>query len=509
MEQQGHDRGVVTTIEELAAAFPGHVQIKRPLRSRPFIDRVHELASLNDAWTSGRSELVIAHGRRRVGKSRLLAHFAAPLPIAYYVAARQLEADQLRDLGVALGPLSTGFRRGRPPRLAFAGWEELLDALSEAATHRRVGLILDEFPYLVDANASLPSLIQRWWDRTGSRSDVVLVLAGSEQEMMRRLLDRDGALHGRPTRRLEIEPLDYFQAGKFVRGWEPVDRIRMFAITGGVPAYLEQFDDRNPLRYEIYHHAFSPDGRLFQEGPELLSREFTEPRTYESIVRAIAQGSVAPGEIAKRAGLESANRVAPYLDRLIGLGLVQRRVLPLDHVAPRPRTSQYVLADPYLRFYFALVDPWRSAIQRGQGEAVLDEIWGEAFDHHVSRTFEEVARQYLMRLSGARRIAPLANVGYWWFDGGDIDAAGVAGSHLVVAGEAKWTNEFLKPADLAELQQNVAAVAPADRPELFLFSRNGFDRNVPKADARQVRLRDLYRSDLDYEALSRRPAARR
>ncbi|MDQ3449282.1 MAG: hypothetical protein M3432_08925 [Chloroflexota bacterium] len=62
-----------------------------------------------------------------------------------------------------------------------------------------MGLVLDEFPYLIDANRSLPSLVQRWWDRVGSLSNVVLILAGSEQAMMRSLVDREGALPGRPT----------------------------------------------------------------------------------------------------------------------------------------------------------------------------------------------------------------------------------------------------------------------------------------------------------------------
>src|SRR5688572_13393679 len=133
-----------------------------------FIDRIGERRILEAAWASGRPELVIVHGRRRVGKTELLSRVARGKPMAYYVAAQQLERDQLADLGRALGSMSTGFRPGRPPRLAFRDWDELLATVAEAAQRRRVGLVLDEFPYLVDANGALPSLIQRWWDRIGS-----------------------------------------------------------------------------------------------------------------------------------------------------------------------------------------------------------------------------------------------------------------------------------------------------------------------------------------------------
>lgn len=465
---------------------------------RRFIDRVNELGVLTEAWSSGRPELVVVHGRRRVGKSALLTRFARSKPVSYYVAAQQLERNQLTDLGRVLGSLSKGFRRGRPPALAFDDWDSVLATLTDASRDRRVGLVLDEFPYLVDSNTALPSLVQRWWDQIGSRSNLVLVLSGSEQAIMRRLVSSDGALYGRPTRRLPVRPVDYYHAGQFVSRWSPEDKVRAYAVAGGVPDYLEEFDDARPLRDELLRLAFSPDGRLFREAVDLLRSEFTEPRTYESVLRAIAQGQVTPGTIADQAGLKGANRVVPYLEKLIDLDLVERRVLPTELSVARPRTSQYVLRDPYLRFYFAIIDPWRSAIQLGQGEQVPNEVWGVEFDHFVSGAFEDIARQYLRRLSSIARLPPVSGIGFWWFKGGDVDVVATARNRVIAAGSAKWTNEFFKPADLADLRRDVDAIASGARPELFLFSRSGFDRNLPDDErVHRVGLRDLYRGELD------------
>ena len=467
-----------------------------------FVDRHLERGALAEAWSSGKPELVVVHGRRRVGKSELLVRWASGKPLSYFVAAQQLERDQLGDLGRALGSMATGFGRGRPPRLDLRSWEEAFEVLAAAATHRRVGLVLDEFPYLVDANPALPSLLQRWWDRTGSRSNLVLVLAGSQQSMMRRLVSAEGALYGRPTRRLHVRPFDYYHAARFAARWSPEDRVRLYAVAGGIPDYLEEFDQTADFHDELLRIAFSPDGRLYREAPDLLRSEFSEPRTYETVLRALAGGATTPGEIAAHAGLAGANRVNPYLERLLELELVERRVPPAEATEPRPRTSQYVIADPYLRFYFALVDPWRSAIQAGQGAAVLADLWIEALDLHVSRVFEEIARQHLWRLAGIGVIGSLAQVGFWWFPGGDIDAAGTRGRHLVAAGSAKWTRQAMKPGDLADLRRDVAAVAPRDRPELLLYARSGFDRNLAaEPGVRLVGLRDLFRAELDFERL--------
>lgn len=465
-----------------------------------FVDRIRERQALDEAWASGRPELIVVNGRRRVGKSALLARFARELPIAYYVAAQQLERDQLSDLGRALGPLSTAFRPGRPPRLAFADWEELLEVVVDASRIRRVGLILDEFPYLAEASPALPSVLQRWWDARGSQSNIVLILAGSQQAMMQRLVSAAGSLYGRPTRQLHVSPFDYYYAGHFAPGWSHEDRIRLYAVAGGIPDYLEEFDPTQTFRHQLGRLAFSPTGRLFREAADLVRSEFNEPRTYESILRAVAQGAVTPSEIADRAGIGGANRVAPYLERLQDLGLVERRTPPQQSSVPRPRTSQYVIADHYLRFYYALVDPWRSAIQLGQGEAVLNELWDARFDEFVSRAFEDACRQYVQRLSGAGQIPPLSSVGFWWYPGGDIDVAGMNGRHLRVAGSAKWTREFVKPGDLDDLRRGVGVVAPGSRPTLVLFARSGFDRNLARdVQVRLVSLSDMFRRDLEYE----------
>jgi uncharacterized protein len=469
--------------------------------SRQFIDRALEQRVLADAWGSARAELVVVHGRRRVGKTELLARFAARRPVVFFVAAQQLASDQLADLGRALGPASVDFRRGRPPRLALRDWEEALDVVAEAASRRRVGLVLDEFPYLCDAEPALPSLLQRWWDRTGSRANVVIVLSGSEQAMMQRLTSHDGALYGRPTRSIWLRPFDYFHAGRFVAGWDPDDRVRAYAIAGGIPDYLDELSTDRPLRDEVLRIAYSPEGRLFREAPDLMRAEFNEPRTYESILRAMAGGEHQPSRIATLAGMKSASSLSPYLERLIRLELVERRTLPTEASDPRPRISRYVLTDPYLRFYFALVDPWRSAILLGQGQKVLDDLWPVAIDEHVSRVFEDIAAQYVRRLSGAGELPVMQAVGQHWIEAGDIDVIGVAGGRVRVAGSAKWTREFVKPAHLADLRRDMASIAPGADPALLLFSRSGFDPALrAEPGVRLVGPADLFRANLDFEA---------
>jgi hypothetical protein len=99
--------------------------------------------------------LLVVFGRRRVGKTRLLAHWLEPRSGFYSQAiedAKEIQLDQVfQD---AKAQLETN--------LVPMTWAKLLELVGS----RKQPLILcvDEFPCLVASVASLPSIIQRWLD---------------------------------------------------------------------------------------------------------------------------------------------------------------------------------------------------------------------------------------------------------------------------------------------------------------------------------------------------------
>jgi len=61
------------------------------------IGRDHELADLERAWRQARSgvpQLAVVWGRRRVGKTFLLTHFAEGKRAVYFTATRQDSAER-------------------------------------------------------------------------------------------------------------------------------------------------------------------------------------------------------------------------------------------------------------------------------------------------------------------------------------------------------------------------------------------------------------------------------
>ena len=172
-----------------------------------FINRPQELAALEQKFRSETAEFFVLYGRRRVGKTELLLQFCKDKKSIYFLASQLKERDHLRQLTEAARPI---INDPLLQRLVFDDWESTLIYLAQRAQEERLILVLDEFQYLCEDNAALPSLIQRFWDLHGKNSKLFLILCGSQVSFMEReVLAERSPVYGRRTGQLRLMPLSY------------------------------------------------------------------------------------------------------------------------------------------------------------------------------------------------------------------------------------------------------------------------------------------------------------
>ncbi len=151
--------------------------------------------------------------------------------------------------------------------------------------------------------------------------------------------------------------------------------------------------------------------------------------------------------------------------------------LPLS---PRPsKERRYRVADPYLRFWLAFLDPHMAEIERMRGDLTLSRI-KERWTSWRGRAIEPLVRESLARLlpDGLLPAPPPAIGGYWTRSNGvEIDLVGAdrqpVAKELLFLGSVKWLeNSAFDSHDLAALQKHRAAVTDEPVP-LVAVSRNG------------------------------------
>lgn len=456
-----------------------------------FVDRERELAALEKFWRSERAECIPVTGRRRVGKTFLLEHFAQGKRAVYYRCLLTETPEQLPELGQALAELA-----GDPVLMAQppASWAAVFALIEQLARQERTLLVLDEIPYWAARDASLPSVLQNWWDARGRTLNLMLVLCGSAVQMMEGLLTGAAPLAGCITGRLPVRPLDFRAAAELLGYADPVMALTAYGILGGVPLYLTFFQPVRSLRDNILQAIVSPSSRLYVEPQAVFAahHQVYDARSALAVLRAIAHGRQRWSEIADTVGVTT-SALGRVMEPLIGdLGLVER-VLPVTEAGPtRSYYTQYHLTDNFFRFWFRFIEPNQGHIEFGDVERITDMILARLPDY-MGLPFEAMCRDWVRMASAAGVLTQrVGRVGTWWSPDHQLDVVGLdEDGRAAIVGEAKWHTQ---PFDYQELERylgHVRALGNLVLPEAThpLFARAGFADDVRRwADVHNARL---------------------
>jgi hypothetical protein len=272
--------------------------------------------------------------------------------------------------------------------------------------------------------------------------------------MMEQLMEAHAPLYGRMAGPLQVRPLPFQAMAAFFQKYDAEQRVAVYAMVGGVPAYLEQFSDDMSLSANVRQHLFRETG-LFRTDPDyLIGEQVRDLSNYQAILSSIAAGARQPAEIALAAGLPQGS-ADPYLARLIEMDYVRRElpVTVLPAKRPGSRLSRYVLADHYLRFYFRFVRPNLDLLAQRLYDQVWDRI-SEQLRAFIGMTvFEELCQAWVLVQARASRL-PLAveQVGAHWGGGVQVDIVAISWREkALLLGEAKWGTEAVKRDVVREL----------------------------------------------------------
>lgn len=347
-----------------------------------------------------RHTLGLIYGRRRIGKSTLLESLTADRRGFYWEATRGESAVHLARLGNALGEhLGVG-------RLSFDTWEEAISQLLRLGEKKQVPVVVDEFGYLLEADAGVDSVFAaalgpRGRRRQGGRTR--LILCGSAIALMRALTAGEAPLRGRAGLELVMQPFGYRAVARKLASEAPLElAARVWAVLGGVIGYYTDMVDHDlpasPADFDrwIAHRVLSPAATLHHEATTLLAEDPTlsaaSPTLHHSILGAIANGSVTAGKIANRLR-RSVSNLDPALKRLIAAGFVIRHEDPI-----RAQRPVYALADSFLQFHYAILEPHGSLLRDRDPRRLWNNRLSAVFDSRVrGPVFEEMTRAWVRR----------------------------------------------------------------------------------------------------------------
>ena len=442
------------------------------------IGRTDELKLLDSLYLSDKFEFLVMYGRRRVGKTTLLQEFAKDRNVIFYPAQEKNDALNLSDFSRMVQLKLDGTFIS-----SFPGWKEAFEYIDKKADHR-VAIVIDEFPFIAEENPTVKSILQHAIDHLWKKNkNIFLILCGSSVSFMETdVMGNKSPLHDRQTSSLEIKPFDYLDSSLFYPHYTDLEKIIAYGILGGVPRYLEAFDDSLTLEENIAGKILERGAYLNEEPNNLLKAELRDPNVYNSILSAIANGKNKVQEISDYIH-EEKSKVSKYLVVLQTMRLVEKCIPCGENDSSR--TGIYRLTDNFFRFWFRYEFTNNVYYEMLGSKAASNEIM-QGISDYMGDAFEGICLEFMIRLakSGKLPFVPY-KIGKWWgnnpfikaqddVDVLMIDKSGKKGIFV----ECKFTSSKMPHKEYEDLKDAMEAFPEITERYMYFISRSGYEASV-------------------------------
>jgi uncharacterized protein len=364
----------------------------------PFVGRENEIARLEGLLGARSASLIVVRGRRRIGKSRLLAEFGKEIKSLFFSGnppTRKTTAQSQRNVFV------NQLERNGIPGVRPDDWSNIFWHLSKHTQKGRIMVVLDEISWMGGKDSEFLGHLKTAWDLYFSKNPyLILALCGSISSWIEKNILSNTGFLGRIVLDLVLDELPLQSCNAF---WHPketritaYEKFKVLSITGGVPFYLEQIKPNLTAERNIRDLCFTKGGLLVREFDEIFSDLFSRRKArHKELVTCLANGSKDLAQICKDLGKSQGGIYSSYLDELVKAGFV-RRDFTWDLKSGKPgKLSRYRLSDNYVRFYLKYINPNRIKIEQEKiPESILDKLpnWegiiGLQFENLVTRNYK-------------------------------------------------------------------------------------------------------------------------
>jgi hypothetical protein len=275
--------------------------------------------------------------------------------------------------------------------------------------------------------------------------------------MMESLFDYRNPLYGRRTGQWKVGQLNFFDIKDFFPNYRMEELVNTYACTSGIPQYLLMFNPDISVKENIKRTFLNRGNVLYEDAERILKDELREPIIYLNIMGCINEGATTLSEISKKTRVNITN-LPKYLNVLTSMGLI-RKEFPVTVVERKARRGIYKIMDNYFRFWLRFIYQFKDEIEIGSYSI---ESFEKEYNTYLGSTFEDVAKQFLIRLNQKGKSPfNFTKIGRWWYKDKEIDIVALNENSKEMAFiECKWSN--LKKEDckriLEELKEKSKSV---------------------------------------------------
>lgn len=429
------------------------------------------LKDLEALYAKQGNQLCVVYGRADSEKERIIRSFLQNKKSFYYRARQVSPAEQLVLMGRELA-------EHYDASIARNTYEEFFNRVKSGDPTKLV-VVVDEFQYIAKKDESFMAAVLKLKAKRLYPGPVMIVLCSSAVAWVEKELD--GLLGETAARKIDekvkIPNLNFLEVVRALPDYPVSECIKVYGIIGGVPGYINRWDEKRDIRDNICRLILSPSGYMFGAAEALISSSLRELSVYETILSHISLGHDKLNDLFQETGFSRA-KISVYMKNLAAFDIIQKVVSFETGGWENAKKGVYRISDNYVNFWFHFIHPHLSDLYVLEPEEFYDRHIGPGMDSYISRYFTEVCMEYLELLDKVGKLPlKIHKIGTWVGKEGNIDIIAQNEIRQNMVGLCNWERDEVTMEMCDELFSNMKK-ARIGAEYYFLFSAKSFDGRV-------------------------------
>lgn len=386
------------------------------------IGRTAEKAELQDIYKSGKPELVVVYGRRRVGKTFLIREFFKGQFAFYHTGLSLQEVDTTKQKASQLLNFASSLRHyGKTGQKTLTDWltafddlRSLLEEKMRAEPNHRQVVFIDELPWMDTPRSCFLPALEHFWNGWGAGQDsLVLIVCGSATAWISdHLLHNKGGLYDRKTREIKLHPFTLHEAELYYHeqgiALDRYAQMQLYMMLGGIPYYMSYLCKGDSVEQAMNRLFVQRNAKLSDELEQLFVSLFTNHQDCMKIVRLLStrKSGYTRKEIAAKTGVPYGGGLTKTLKALAESDFIQKYV----YYGLPAKEERFRLIDFYSLFVLTVV---RKKVSPDA------DVWQGQFDRRTMDTwygfaFESLCWNHIPQIKQALGIPSVHTVEFSW-----------------------------------------------------------------------------------------------
>jgi len=432
------------------------------------IGRKKEIQMLNQACESSKSNLVVIHGRRRIGKTYLVDTLfrknREDCLFFKFTGSADQDSHVQRDYFVEA--IYEWFKE--EPETPITKWHEafiflkrVIDKTVKERKHKeKVVIFIDEVAWIDRHNKSgfLSAFGHFYNTYIEANNNLLVILCGSNASWIKSKIMKDtkGPLYQRVDVEISMHPFDLKETKAYLikeKAFDLDDKsiVDIYMVLGGVAKYLSYMDIRLSVTENINRLFFTLNAPLYVEYTSLFKSLFYDKASqHKKIMDLLAskQSGFTIAELEKNLSDIKASTLKTHIDELVDTGFIKG----IQRVNYKTKFTRYMVIDSFILFYTKWVKPLSRNDLSSYVDYFTKKVQSPEYVIWTGFAFETICIANIHLYLAQRGLgAEVKSVGYWEYKpssadteekGAQIDILIAYNNHVYDIVECKYYNQI-------------------------------------------------------------------